>query len=276
MSQMNIWQGEPELTIGDVIYPPHGRLGPRIQPNLQLVYVWDGSARIWINGRRSDLQAGECILLLPHRRERFAFSDGSSTHHGWVEAREPVLEPSFGGRLGSIEGQVFRTPGTIRDLARVGTRLKDDPRWGARKAYFALCGAVLLTFAADAGIARLEGAPPNDQRLPRALARAIDEIHIKTARIEGVGAIATAAGVSQQHLARLFRTHLSTTPHEYLWRVRTEKAVDLIRSTGLSLTEVARQSGFKTQFHLSRRVRDHTGVPPSELRLGDDSATRLR
>ncbi|MFP4378581.1 MAG: helix-turn-helix domain-containing protein [Spirochaetales bacterium] len=48
--------------------------------------------------------------------------------------------------------------------------------------------------------------------------------------------------------------------------MRTDHAIALIRSTGLSFDQVADQSGFRTTSHLSRRVKEHTGVPPRELR----------
>ena len=266
MSEMNIWQGSATFSMGDVVYPPRGRLGPRLQPHLQLVYVWDGHARIWINGTRVDVGSGECILLLPHRRERFVFSDETRTRHGWCEVRTPSLEPAFERQIEEIEGHVFETPKTVEALARAGLQLKEDPRWGAQRAFDDVCSATLHAFAADAGLSGIDAAAQPHQRLAPALTRAIELIHSRPAEIGSIGEIAEAARVSQQHLARLFRSHLSTTPNAYLWRVRTERAVDLIRSTGLSLVEIARQSGFKTQFHLSRRVREQTGAPPTELR----------
>ena len=68
------------------------------------------------------------------------------------------------------------------------------------------------------------------------------------------------------HLARLFRREMQTTPMTHLWNVRTEHAVELTRSTGLTLSVVADHYGFSTQFHMSRRVKQLIQISPHQLR----------
>jgi len=42
--------------------------------------------------------------------------------------------------------------------------------------------------------------------------------------------------------------------------------VDLLANTGLPVGEVARRSGFRSVYHFSRRVKQATGMAPTELR----------
>lgn len=251
--------------MGDVIYPPGGQLGPRIQKNLQLVYVWSGSATVRINGKKTDVGSGESVLLLPHRREDFAFAEQTSTHHGWCEAVHPIIDPKFERQLQAVEGAVRETPAQIRELAASALQLKEDHRWGAQQAFSDLCSAILYVYAASAGLQDPQTVDATPRQMPPALVRAIEWVHADPAGVTSMARVAERVGVSQQHLGRLFFHHCGVTPATYLWNVRTEKAIELIRSTGLSLSEVASQCGFKTQFHLSRRVRERTGTPPSEL-----------
>jgi AraC-like DNA-binding protein len=81
-----------------------------------------------------------------------------------------------------------------------------------------------------------------------------------------LAAIASAAGVSENHVVRLFRRHLGQTPIRYLWRLRVERGVELLRDTGLSISEVAYRVGFSTPFHFSRLVKQQTGHAPKALR----------
>ncbi len=78
--------------------------------------------------------------------------------------------------------------------------------------------------------------------------------------------LAREAGVSKFYLVRLFRAHLDVTPMGYAWQRRVTTAVDLLLGTGLPLGAVARRCGFATTQHFSRRIRQHTGLPPSEVR----------
>ncbi len=52
----------------------------------------------------------------------------------------------------------------------------------------------------------------------------------------------------------------------YAWQRRVTTAVDMLVGTGLPLGVIARRCGFATTQHFSRRVRQHTGLPPTEVR----------
>jgi transcriptional regulator GlxA family with amidase domain len=42
--------------------------------------------------------------------------------------------------------------------------------------------------------------------------------------------------------------------------------LDLLTHTGLPVADVAARCGFKSVYHFSRKVRQHTGLPPTQLR----------
>ena len=63
--------------------------------------------------------------------------------------------------------------------------------------------------------------------------------------------IARDAGVSRQHLLKLCRLSAKATPMDQLYAKRLEVASDLLRHTGLSIAEIAEQTGFLNQFHFS-------------------------
>jgi transcriptional regulator GlxA family with amidase domain len=52
----------------------------------------------------------------------------------------------------------------------------------------------------------------------------------------------------------------------YLWQRRVATGVDLLANTGLPVGEIATRTGFKSVYHFSRRVKEHTGAPPTEVR----------
>lgn len=252
--------------MNEVRYPPGGALGPRIQHNLQLVYVWSGEAQVWVDGVRFRVGEGESILLLPFHRERFRFARERETHHGWCEVLEPAIEPEVAERLAAAGGEVVRTPRAIGELSARALALRADARWAAREEFACLCGAVLFEFFRAVGLPEPIAGVATGAPAPRAVSTALDAIHREYADLSGGRELASRAGVSPQHLSRLFREHLGVTPVAYLWRVRTERAYDLITATGLPLADVAAQAGFQTPFHLSRRIREAYGASPRELR----------
>jgi len=115
----------------------------------------------------------------------------------------------------------------------------------------------------------VDGQARTSPTFPQAVERALDfmlaRIVKKGARVE-LEAIARAAAVSPQHLCRLFRRELDTTPVECAHLIRVERAAGLLERTEKSLAEVAEDAGYSSAFHFSRMFKRIYGVPPSEYR----------
>jgi AraC family L-rhamnose operon regulatory protein RhaS len=75
-----------------------------------------------------------------------------------------------------------------------------------------------------------------------------------------------AAGVSRNTLISRFRRDLKTTPARYVWRLRTERGIEMLADTGLTIAEIAFACGFQTPFHFSRLVKQLQGVSPQQIR----------
>jgi transcriptional regulator GlxA family with amidase domain len=79
--------------------------------------------------------------------------------------------------------------------------------------------------------------------------------------------LARLAAVSERHLSRMFVTQLSETPAQHVRRVRTEAAANLLGSTSLPLSAVARRCGLGSTETLRQAFLDRYGLPPSRYRL---------
>ncbi|MDX1453111.1 MAG: helix-turn-helix domain-containing protein [Oleiphilaceae bacterium] len=78
--------------------------------------------------------------------------------------------------------------------------------------------------------------------------------------------LAHHVGLSRRHLERLFNKYLSVVPSRYYLQVRLEKARQLLRRGGMSVTDVAVACGFSSVAHFSTAYRNHQGLTPSEER----------
>lgn len=79
--------------------------------------------------------------------------------------------------------------------------------------------------------------------------------------------IASAAGLSGYSLARHFRNKTGISIRHYIIRRRVQYAINLIANTEKSLAEIAFESGFSSQSHMSTAFRKHTGRTPKSHRL---------
>ncbi|AYY15381.1 AraC family transcriptional regulator [Actinobacteria bacterium YIM 96077] len=82
----------------------------------------------------------------------------------------------------------------------------------------------------------------------------------------GVARMVHVARVSPAHLARTMRTHLDTTPTEFVTRLRIERAATLLATSTESITAIAHRCGFSSQSYFTRRFRDLRDVSPREFR----------
>lgn len=80
--------------------------------------------------------------------------------------------------------------------------------------------------------------------------------------------MAQVASLSVYCFARYFRTSFGVPPHEYLMNERVEYAKKLLGQTGMALKEVAAQSGFSDQSHMTRLFRRRLNVTPGQFRSG--------
>jgi AraC-like DNA-binding protein len=66
----------------------------------------------------------------------------------------------------------------------------------------------------------------------------------------GIKEVAAEAGMSREHLSRVFTARTGQSPSAYLEGLRMEEAAGFIRSTHLPLNEIAMRSGFSSARHL--------------------------
>jgi AraC family transcriptional regulator len=78
--------------------------------------------------------------------------------------------------------------------------------------------------------------------------------------------LAQHLGFSPYHFARLFRETASESPHQFVLRQRVERAKNLLKHGDLTLAEVAIESGFANQSHLTQMFRRYTGLTPKAYR----------
>lgn len=81
-----------------------------------------------------------------------------------------------------------------------------------------------------------------------------------------VADMARVAAVSPATLHRTFRAELGTTPLAWLTSQRVDRACELLEQTSLSVEAVARACGLGTAANLRHRIREATGLTPTERR----------
>lgn len=243
---------------GSVVYPPGGKFGPRIQPDIQLVLLYTGEMRVAVDGRELRVPPGHVALLKPGHEEMFAFSRTEETWHRWISVRIDPLSRE-------LRDDLYRLPAFL-PVSEPMNRLVDlmlalqKQAVPAEQAMHSLGLAALQLYPVETQKALLM------QEKHPALYKSQSWIREHCADDLSLKDIAGHAGVSPEHLVRIYRRYEQITPVQYLWRIRIRRATELLTSTGLTVTEIAHLSGFKTSHHLARLIKQSTGKTASEIR----------
>jgi AraC-like DNA-binding protein len=78
--------------------------------------------------------------------------------------------------------------------------------------------------------------------------------------------LAEKYGCSREHLTRVFKERVGTSPGAWLNQSRLRKAMDLLASTDMPVASVAERAGFASAHTLARHLRRVTGKSPRALR----------
>lgn len=242
---------------GTIVYPPRGTYGPRIQQDIQLVMLHSGELELSIAGVLHAVKPGQAVLLKPGHVEFFAFAERQESWHRWITLG---TRPLTDDQLAYMESLPFSMPipealNVITDLI---LSLQND--YAHHEEPIRSLGYAALSLFMS------RTSQTKQQERHASVVLALNDIHRCYDEEITLPILANRAGVTPEHLVRLFHASQLPTPIRYLWKYRVVKATELLTQSGLAIGEIADRTGFKSAFHLSRLVKEQTGSTPSQLR----------
>jgi AraC-like DNA-binding protein len=100
----------------------------------------------------------------------------------------------------------------------------------------------------------------------RRLCRSRDFLAARLDQRVGLTDAAGEACLSPFHYHRMFARAFGETPHDFLTRLRIDRAKELLARDRCSVTEVCLAAGYESLGSFSLRFRSIVGCPPSEYR----------
>jgi AraC family transcriptional regulator len=104
-------------------------------------------------------------------------------------------------------------------------------------------------------------------KLPAVRLRSIIEyIHLHIGDNIGIEELSVQACLSPFHFCRIFKTTTGLAPHQYILRLKIDRAIHLIRHKKSSLRDIAYKLGFTDPAHFSNSFKKVTGFTPAQLK----------
>ena len=182
---------------------------------------------------------------------------------------DPITE--FGAAGTDIDRPEIVPQYAIRDslIRQIGTALDSEmmsPRPGPRIYAESLATALTVHISAKYGNPVFRS--PGGLTLARTqLRRSVEFINDYFDRDLTLKEIAAAANMSKYHFAKAFRQLMGIAPHQYLVKLRIEKARKLLAIDTMSVEEIASRVGYSDKGHFVAQFRRLVGVSPHRYRL---------
>lgn len=74
------------------------------------------------------------------------------------------------------------------------------------------------------------------------------------------------ANLSPYHFIRVFKEHMGQTPYQFLLDIKIKRAMELLKGSNLSITEISSRCGFASPSYFAVVFKKKTGVAPSYYR----------
>jgi AraC family transcriptional regulator len=98
------------------------------------------------------------------------------------------------------------------------------------------------------------------------LKRSIEYLHDHAEKNVGLDELASIANMSKFHFAKTFRHAMGIAPHQYLVKLRIEKARKLLTDPGIPLHEVAGRVGYADKGQFNAQFLKIVGMTPGSYR----------
>lgn len=165
-----------------------------------------------------------------------------------------------------------REPVTFLDgvLASLARQILSSAGAGRRdEKYLAALANALLAQLRHVLTHPVDADRPRGSRSGLLIARtAIQYIHQYLDAALTVQQLANECGLGVTHFSSTFKQTTGVTPHSYVRAARIERACELLRTTSLTIGEIAHAVGFSGQSHFCTAFTRERGITPSAYRQG--------
>lgn len=246
------------LVVGEYFCTPLYRVDRNRLDSFLLMYVVSGTGYVYHEDVRYDLTTGSIALLDCYRPHHYGTTQ--EMHIQWLHFDGPMARSYFqrATQHGPVLNILHHYPATHKLRKILHTFQEGKPisellfsKW-VNDLMTDIIQDMQETYGGDQPLAVIDESV-------RYISQHLDqEISIPH--------LAAQAGLSPYYFSRLFKQETGVSPHQYLITVRLEYSCFLLRSTPLSVKEIAVRCGFRSQSNYCTRFRSVYQCTPQEFR----------
>lgn len=252
--------------ISEVEWHAYKRAGEHDHLECQILVVLQGGFILEVHERKFPMLPGAVCILPPGLRHT-VHQEREAPHARFLDIRVTDEEVSPYRMLMPLLGEQLVWQIGARDAENIAASYRGALEKGGAEGT-ALTLSTLWRFAGLLVQGPQGKAGHQRERLPadRRLALAEGCLRDRLAETLSVDDVAAYAGLSRSQLTRLFEKHHHTSPAAYLRQLRVDRACKLLKTSTLTIKEVAFACGFVCSHHFHRVFRTQMKRSPRVYR----------
>ncbi|MDF2722015.1 MAG: AraC family transcriptional regulator [Paenibacillus sp.] len=259
-----LWGVWPTST-GSMIAKPGYLNGSRAIPSYALIYIEQGAFHfIDSRGNEQLLHKNTMYCLIPGVLHQYYYADsGTPPQASWITF-EGKQSHSLLNRIGFSMDRPWLTgwdETRIVPLLREIERVFVDEEHTDRLHFVLLLVRLFDELLVQSRQRGFEDAPSHSW-----LQYSLEFMNTHYANGILISDVARRAGMTRSHFSRMFTEHVGRSPKEYLQQLRMEKAMEYLKETSFTLTEIALTISYPDAYAFSRAFQQYYGYPPSRVR----------
>jgi len=253
------------LLVTDAGYFPHAAAHGRLRPDgarEAIVMVCTGGCGILtIEGRQHRIESGDAAVIPPGVPHTYIADRLDPWSIWWLHVTGSDADELVERSVGSGADPVLHLRDVYTAVALVEQIVSLFEGDETTATLYQAAGAAWNLFGLLCSD-RLRGEPQTSDRI-----HVVQEyLRANLASSVSVSDLARLAGLSTSHFSALFKASTGSGVVEYVKRLRSARARELLMTTQLSIGEIAAQIGYADAFYFSRQFRAVNGTSPSAFR----------
>ncbi len=237
--------------------------GPAVRPYYLLHFIMSGSGIFQTNGQTYQLSQGDAFLICPNKLSYYCSDADTPWTYAWI-ALDGIKAEEYFSRAGlNRKNPIYHAA----DAATVQKSLLKIVNYTKTNNYseLRLLGLLYLFLAEltkqSKTAAKLPFSPQEEY-----LQKIVKYIHVHIWDRITVAELAAYVGLDRSYLYKIFKQALKISPQEFILNAKLQHACELLRTTDMSIGNIARSVGYQDQLAFSKIFKQKYNCSPKQYR----------
>lgn len=244
---------------------PDYNWGPALKDHFSIHYIFQGKGELIINDTKYELSTNQGFLIPPNTVVSYKADHKNPWSYCWVGFNGLKAEYHV-NKIGLSEQKpIFTCSENAKLLSIVKDMLEaKNIRKGKELSLLANLYQFLYELTESSGGDEAQTFLQTGKE--EYLNASVDFILKNYSMPLSVQEIADHTGIDRSYLYLIFKEYLNISPREYLIKLRTDVAKELLSNKALSIGDISRSVGYSDQFVFSKTFKKITGLSPEKFR----------